>query len=196
MRLLVTGLVLSGLALICAEVPRQSPEYALTLPGGQQELLSKYKGKVVALEFLFTTCPHCQKSATLLSKLQREYGAKGFQALGVAINPTPDIAGFTGQYATAFPVGSGTRDSAYSYLQQSIMSQNFYVPQMVFIDKKGVIRGQYSGTDSFLGEQQEANIRGMIERLLAEPGGAKPSSAKPTSAKPGASKAKPAKKVS
>ena len=64
MRLLIAGLLLSGLALMGAEVPRQSPEYALTLPGGQQELLSKYKGKVVAMEFLFTTCPHCQKSAT------------------------------------------------------------------------------------------------------------------------------------
>jgi cytochrome oxidase Cu insertion factor (SCO1/SenC/PrrC family) len=179
MRLFMTAVLLSGLALTGAEIPRQSPEYALTLPGGQQELLSKYKGKVVALEFLFTTCPHCQKSATILSKLQREYGAKGFQALGVAINPTPDLTGFARQYATAFPVGAGTRDSAYSYLQQSIMSQNFYVPQMVFIDRKGVIRGQYSGTDSFLGDQQEANMRAMIDRLLAEPGGPKPTSAKP-----------------
>ena len=85
-----------------AEVPRQSPEYALTLPGGQQELLSKYKGKVVVLEFLFTTCPHCQKSATIFSKLQQEYGPKGFQALGVAINPNPDLAGFARQYATGF----------------------------------------------------------------------------------------------
>ena len=51
------------------------------------------------------------------------------------------------------------------------MSPNFYVPQMVFIDKKGVIRAQYGGTDPFLGDQQEANMRGMIEQLLAEPGG-------------------------
>jgi peroxiredoxin len=163
---------------------------AFTLPSGQQELLSKYKGKVVAMEFLFTTCPHCQKSATILSKLQREYGPKGFQAIGVAINPNPDLAGFNRQYATAFPVGSGTRESAYSYLQQPIMSQNFYVPQMVFIDRKGVIRAQYGGTDSFLGDQQETNMRAMIERLLAEPGGAK---AAPTKAP---SKAKAGKKVS
>ena len=39
------------------------------------------------------------------------------------------------------------------------MSQNFYVPQMVFIDRKGVIRAQYGGTDPFLGDQQEANMR-------------------------------------
>ena len=172
----VIGAVLfvSGLTLMGADVPRQAPEYALTLPGGQQELLSKYKGKVVMLEFLFTTCPHCQHSALLISKLQQEYGPKGFQALGVAINPNPDLAGFKSQYATGFPVGAGTRDSAFQFLQHSIMAPNFYVPQMVFIDKKGVIRGQYGGNDAFLGDQQEANIRGLVEKLLAEPGDTKP----------------------
>ena len=192
MRLWIAGLLLSGMALTGAEVPRQSPEYALMLPGGQHELLSKYKGKVVAMEFLFTTCPHCQKSATILSKLQREYGPKGFQAIGVAINPNPDLTGFARQYATDFLVGSGTRESAYSYLQQPIMSQNFYVPQMVFIDRKGVIRAQHGGTDPFLGDQQEANMRGLIEKLLAEPGGTK---ATPTKA-PAKSKAKAGKKSS
>ena len=84
-----------------------------------------------------------------------------------------------------FPVGAGTRDSAFQYLQHSIMAPNFYVPQMVFIDRKGVIRGQYGGNDAFLGDQQEANIRAMVDKLLAEPAGAKP-----------APKHKPAKKVS
>jgi thiol-disulfide isomerase/thioredoxin len=184
----LTGILLTGLAAVAAEVPRQSPEYAFNYPGGRQDLLSKYKGKVVALEFLFTTCPHCQSSAVTLSKLQREYGPKGFQALGVAINPNPDIAGFTKQYATGFPVGAGTRESAMTYLQHSFMAPNFYVPQMVFIDKKGVIRAQFGGTDPFLGQQQEANMRGMIEKLLAEPGGAAPAKAP--------RKAKPAKKSS
>ena len=36
-------------------VPRPSPEFVLRYPPGKQELLSQYRGKVVALEFLFTT---------------------------------------------------------------------------------------------------------------------------------------------
>lgn len=184
MRGIVTaGFLLSGLALAAGEMNRPSPEFAFTMPGGRQDLLSNYKGKVVVLEFLFTTCPHCQQSATMLSRFQREYGAKGLQVMGVAINPDPDIAGFSRQFATGFPVASGTRDAAMVYLQQSVMTQ-FYVPQIVFIDRKGVIRAQYGGTDSFLGAQQEANVRGMIEKLLAE-GAGKP-----------AAKAKPAKKTS
>src|SRR5437868_5190648 len=99
-----------------AETPRPSPEYAIAMPNGQQDLLSKYKGKVVVLEFLFTTCPHCQHSAGVLSKLQTELGPKGFQALGVAINPDPNVPDFVRRYNVNFPVGSGTRDSAYAYL--------------------------------------------------------------------------------
>ena len=193
--LIAAGLLLSGLQMMAAEVPRQSPEFAFTLPGGGQDLLSKYKGKIVVLEFLFTTCPHCQQSATTLSRLQNEYGPKGLQVLGVAINPDPDIQGFKRMYATAFPVGAATRDQAYSYLQQSIMSANFYVPQVVFIDRKGVIRAQYGGTDPFLGAQQETNMRKMIEQLVGEPAAGAPS-IKPTGKKPSPAKSTTTKKVS
>jgi thiol-disulfide isomerase/thioredoxin len=183
---LAMGLLCSALAVSAAEIPRQAPEYVINMPGGGQELLSKHKGKVVVLEFLLTTCPHCQQSATVLSRLQAQYGPK-VQILGVAINPDGDIAGFKRQFATGFTVGSNTRETAMAFLQASVMATNFYVPQMVFIDRKGVIRAQYGGSDPFLGATQEANIRGMIDKLLAEPGGAKP--AAPAKTKPSAKKA-------
>ncbi|HYP08962.1 MAG TPA: TlpA disulfide reductase family protein [Bryobacteraceae bacterium] len=186
-RFLATAVFLSSaFGLGAAIIPRQAPEYVINVPGRGQELLSKHKGKVVVLEFLMTTCPHCQDSAKVLSKLQREFGSK-MQVLGVAINPNPDVAGFTRQYATDFLVGSNTRETAMGFLQHSIMAPNFYVPQMVFIDKKGVIRAQYGGTDNFLNAAQEMNIRNMINRLLAEPGGAvAPAKSKPAAKKPAA----------
>jgi thiol-disulfide isomerase/thioredoxin len=163
------ALLASALPLVAAQIPRQSPEYVINLPGGRQDLLSKYKGKVVVLEFLLTTCPHCQKSATVLSKLQKEYGPK-VQVLGVAINPEGDVAGFQRQYATGFQVGWGTRETAMSYLQHSIMAPNFYVPQVVIVDKAGMIRGQWGGADPFVGEKQEENMKAFIDKLLAEGG--------------------------
>jgi hypothetical protein len=49
-----------------------------------------------------------------------------------------------------------------------------YVPYMVFIDRKGVIRAQYTGSDPFLMNEveQEKNIRAEAEKLLTEPGAA------------------------
>ncbi len=179
MRSLLSAFLLSAVALT-AQIPRPSPELVISLPNGQQELLTKHKGKVVVLEFMFTTCPHCQNTARILSKLQNELGPKGFRPLGVAINPDPDVPGFIKKYNVNFVVGTGTRDAAYAYLQKSVMS-SFTVPQIVIVDKKGMIRYQYTGNDAFISTNEEANLRETISKLLAEGGtsaDAKPSAAK------------------
>ena len=178
MRSFLATLLLTALTLTGAEIPRQSPEFAVVLPDGKQELLSKYKGKVVVLEFLITTCPHCQNSSKILSRLKTELGPKGFQPLGVAINPEGDVTDFVKRFEVNFPVGKTSRETAYGYLQHSIMAPTFYVPQLVFIDRTGVIRAQYGGSDAFVTSNEEANIRGMLEKLLAEGAGSK-STAKP-----------------
>jgi hypothetical protein len=43
-----------------------------------------------------------------------------------------------------------------------------YVPILVFIDRKGMIRYQYTGDDPFF-QNQEKNVRETIEQLLKEP---------------------------
>lgn len=178
MRFIAVALLVCGMA-AAVEIPRQSPEYAVTLPNGQQLSIGQHKGKVIALEFLFTTCPHCQQTGKLLSKLYTAYGPKGFQPIGVAINPNPDVPNFVRQFGINYPVGTASRESAFTYLQHTIMSPNFYVPQLVFIDRTGKIRAQYSGNDPFFAKEED-NVRAMIEKLLAEGGAAK--TAKPAAA--------------
>ena len=70
---------------------RKAPEVAFTVPGKGQELLSQYRGKVVALEFIFTTCPHCQAASQMMSRFQNELGSRGFQAIDVAFNDNSDL---------------------------------------------------------------------------------------------------------
>ncbi|HWF48795.1 MAG TPA: TlpA disulfide reductase family protein, partial [Bryobacteraceae bacterium] len=103
---------------------RKAPELAYSVPaGGHQEpkLLSQYRGKVVALEFIFTTCPHCQHASILMSKLQQEYGGRGFQALDVAINENADllVGNFARDFQTNFPVGWTTRDQFITFMNFS-----------------------------------------------------------------------------
>lgn len=83
-------LFLVGLGLLAAppdvQVPLPAPELSIKLLDGRQVLLSAHGGKVVAVEFLYTTCVHCQRASQVIGKLQQEYGSRGFQALGVAFN--------------------------------------------------------------------------------------------------------------
>lgn len=186
-RLVMAAVLLSAALLPGAEIPRPAPPLSFVASNGAKVDLASLKGKVVVVEILSTTCPHCQNSSKLLSKIKSEYGGKGLEVLGYAINPDANVGDFARQYAQTFPVGRGERDKAYSFLQISVMQQ-FYFPQIAFVDKAGMIRAQYGGTDAFISTNEEANIRGMVEKLLAE-GGARTS-------KPAASKAHPKKKAS
>jgi len=61
-------------ALAIPPVPRKAPEFTIVEPSGKPTLLSSYKGKVVCVEFLYTTCPHCQAASQVFSKMQRGIG--------------------------------------------------------------------------------------------------------------------------
>src|SRR5215510_11862174 len=96
-----------------ANLPRKSPEFAVALPGGKQILLSSYKGKAVALIFILTYCPHCQKTVGILSKMQNEFGPRGFQVLSSAIEDMASMAvpDFVKRFNPPFPVGFNDRNS-------------------------------------------------------------------------------------
>ena len=168
------GLSTILLPLTAAEVPRPSPEYAVKLASGRQLLLSSYRGKVVALIFVMTDCPHCQDTCRLMETVQKEYGPKGLQTLAVAFNAmaimhVPEFIKLTG---ATFPVGYDERDPVFNYLQRSTRLRT-YVPIMVFIDRGGMIRGQFMGDNKFF-TGREKNIRGMVEKLTNEPEAATP----------------------
>jgi len=155
-------------ALAIPPVPRKSPEFAIVEPSGKQTLLSSYKGKVVVLALMHTTCPHCQREAVMLTKLQNELGPRGLQVLGTAFNDANAgmVANFVKQFAVGFPVGFSPRETVESYLGLSVMDR-YVVPQVAVIDKKGMIRAQSDalGTPNL---QDEAYLRTLIDSLLKE----------------------------
>ena len=151
-----------------ATVPRPAGEFEYQMPGGKTELISQYKGKILLVEFLLTTCPGCQKSARVLSGVQRDYAAKGVQVLGVAYNPEAPMAaaGFQSTYAQTFPVGYKDRVRVEDYLQLSPVMRN-YVPNLVVIDRNWVIRAQHAGDDAFF-HDTDKNVRTLLDSLLKE----------------------------
>lgn len=150
-------------------VPRKSAELTVTDAGGKPILLSSLKGKVVIVPFMFTTCPHCQTEAKMLTKLQREMGP-GVAVLGVAFNDGVNAASvtqFVREFGVGFPVGYATRDTVVGWLGLSVMDR-WVVPQVAVIDKKGNVVAQSLPTGS-PELQDENNLRAMIAKLLKDP---------------------------
>lgn len=165
------------------QVPRQAPEFVIQAPNGPRRLLSEFKGKVVVLEFLYTTCPHCQTCSTIMNKLYQELGPRGFQPLGVAFNPMAGmlVPDYVRQLQLGFPVGASEREPVLAFLQLS-PDLRFVVPQLVILDRQGVIRLQSTGNDEFFREE-EKNMRAEILKLLAEPHAGKTPAAAPKNKK-------------
>jgi peroxiredoxin len=157
-------------ALRSAELPRQSPPFSFSLNDGKKIAVSDYRGKVVVLTFILTTCPHCQATTGFLSKIQTDLGARGLQVLECALEQSAaqNVPGFIKNFNPTFPVGYTTNSNdVLTYLQHP-PSEIPYMPMVVFIDRGGVIRAQYSGKDVFItDEAKEAqNLRLKVEELL------------------------------
>lgn len=187
--ILLGSALMAAASLVGAEIPRQAPELVIKMADGKEVLLSKFRGKVVALEFLLTTCPHCQKSSQTMNRLYQQYGAQGFQPIGVAINDMANmlVVDYSKQFNLTFPVGYGNRDAAINFLQHPIMS-SMMMPQLVIIDRQGVIRYQYAGNDKFF-ENDEKNLRDILPGLLKGGAAAAPAKKTVSSAAPVAKKA-------
>ena len=169
MRRFCALILFAAMALAIPPLPRKSPEFTIVEPGGKQTLLSSYKGKVVVLGFFSTSCVHCQNTAKVFSTLQQDLGAQGFQAAGVAINPDVNeekVREFSRSFARNFPVGLSKADNAISYLGISFVERWVY-PQVVLIDRKGMIRAQSEAKGS-PELQDAASLRNQIEALLKE----------------------------
>jgi peroxiredoxin len=174
---------LSAVIMQAATIPRPAPDLAILTKGGKPIQVSQYKGKVVVVAFILTTCSHCQKTTGYLNKLQKELGPRGLQVVESAIEGNADaaIGEFSKRFETPFPVGYNTVMDALNFMQHPAM-QVPHMPLLAFIDRKGMIRAQHEGNEDFFGDQQEQNLRKEIEALLKE-GSAAPKKVAPTAKK-------------
>ena len=178
--ILIAGIAIAAGCLVFGDTNalRKAPELAFNIPGQGQKLLSQYRGKVVALEFILTTCPHCQAASKVMTKFQEEYGPRGLETVDLAINALDEnrtpadadamAAAFQRNFQVGFPVGWIARDQMMAFMGFS-MAERMVVPQLVLIDRKGYIHYQTPAGDSedWTKLMKEDAIQQHIEELLA-----------------------------
>ncbi|MGD0499583.1 MAG: TlpA disulfide reductase family protein [Bryobacteraceae bacterium] len=151
------------------EGPRLSPPLTVQRAGAAPLTLASFRGKIVALAFIFTTCPHCQDLTRELVPIAREYQPRGVQFLECAFDDEApaSLAGFVEQFRPPFPVGYTNRAAVDSYLGRTIIDlRPLYMPHLVFLDRKGFIQGDFPGESDFM-LHPAANVRAELDRLLS-----------------------------
>jgi len=164
MRKLTTLLILCAAAL-AAQAPRRAPGFALFDSRMQVHDLYDYRGKIVVLEFMQTTCPHCAAFADVLEQVEKKYGDK-VQILAVVHAPDDNsntVAKFAAGHAAQYPILFDQGQMAYSYVR----SGSLQFPHVYLIDAGGMIQGDYlyglTTRDVFEGK----GLFQEIDRLLA-----------------------------
>jgi len=164
---LFLGLAVPALAVL--STPRASPEFTIVEPSGRTTLLSSLKGRVVVMEFLLVRCAGCLRVAQTMDKLNGEMGGGGLQPIGIAFDNGiggPAVRSFVQLLNIRYPVGYATSDAVDRYLGRATI-ERIQVPQLVVIDRAGIIRAQSRPT----GEANlidEDYLRHLIRALLDE----------------------------
>ena len=164
---------------IASSVPRKSPDFTIQQAPDKTTMLSSFKGKVVMLEFFFMRSQKCVDLARTMDKLNRELGPQGFQPVAIAF-PAPQsdanaalVRYMVDYFKLTYPVGYTDKDSVDHYLGRT-PKEMLRIPQVVIIDRNGVIRAQTGVNDPQL--ESESYLRFFLNDLLKE--GAPASSAK------------------
>src|SRR5215831_4773175 len=156
-------------AVAAPPVLRASPEFTIVDPSGHTTPLSSLKGQVVVIEFLLYRCPNCLRVAQTINKLHGEMADRGFRPIGIVFDDgvTEQVVHDLAQLLKLnYPVGYTTSDQVDRYLGRAMMIR-FQVPQVVVIDRAGVIRAQ-SRPSGEANLTDEAYLRNLVRELLDE----------------------------
>ena len=157
---IATGQVASGPAangLILKEARVPAPEFEVSDITGRPLALSKYKGKVVLLDFWATTCGGCKIELPWYVDFDHAYRNKGLAVIGLDMygESADVIRPFVAKWHMDYPVAVGTDaigDS--SGLKE--------MPLTVLIDRQGKI------AVSHVGIVDKTSFENDIQKLLQE----------------------------
>jgi hypothetical protein len=103
-----------------------------------------------------------------LSGVQRDFGAKGAQVLGVTYveDALKQLPGYIAEVKPTYPIGYTNQAQAIAFVEGDARDRRT-LPQLVFIDRAGRVVAQYKGSSDFLqyDQDREKNIRELVAKL-------------------------------
>jgi thiol-disulfide isomerase/thioredoxin len=149
-----------GLALFDRAPADATALWALSLPDptGQPQPLAQWRGKVLVVNFWATWCAPCREEMPELIDAQNEYGAKGLQIVGIAVDNVDKVQQFAKEIKLNYPAligGYGAMD-----LSKDLGNSLVALPFTLILDRDGKVAYTH------LGPVKPDKFRDVITKLL------------------------------
>ena len=114
--------------------------------GGELDLVS-LRGKPLLINFWATWCAPCVREMPLIDRFHREYGPRGWQVLGLAVDRPAPVAEFLARVKVGFPIGLAGLDGM--DLLHGLGNAQGGLPFTVVINAAGQLVQRKMGETSF-----------------------------------------------
>ncbi|MGZ8270819.1 MAG: TlpA disulfide reductase family protein [Methylophilus sp.] len=153
--LVILGLLVA-LFLSLSQKP-QAPDVTFTTIEGKKISMASLKGNVVLVNFWATDCPGCVKEIPALVDTYKNYHAKGFEVIAVAMpyDPPAQVLNYVKQKALPFPV----MHDGLEEITQAFGGINL-TPTTYIFDKQG------NRLQRIIGEIDFTNLKAILDKEL------------------------------
>ncbi len=138
---------------------KPTPDFVLKDARGKAAKLSKYRGKVVLLDFWATWCTGCKREIPWFVEFQKAYGTKRFAVVGVSMDEDgwKALKPFLAEHPISYRMLLGDSAMAKQYGIANL-------PDTFLIDRKGRVAAVYRE-----GLVDRGDVAANIASMMAEP---------------------------
>jgi thiol-disulfide isomerase/thioredoxin len=133
---------------------------ALSLPdaSGKEQSIGQWRGKVVVVNFWATWCAPCREEMPEFMRAQTEFGARGLQFVGIAVDQADKVDQFANELGLNYPTLIGGYGAV--ELSRTLGNSLAALPFTIIVDRQG--RVAYTQ----LGLLKPDQLRTIVGKLL------------------------------
>jgi peroxiredoxin len=160
-------LLLSAVSLFAAGEysNRRAPGFSLADSKFQQHDPQDYRGKVILIDFIQTTCPICQRLTDILLQVKAKYGDK---IAVMSIMTLPDnyqtVDKFAADRKIPWPMLFDSGQVMMSYLKVTPTNAKVEFPHLFIVDGNGTIKNDFAAKED--NDLTVAGLSAEIDKLL------------------------------
>ena len=91
--------------------PATLPDFALNDVDGRRRSTDEWRGRLLLVNFWATWCAPCRDEIPGLVELQRRYGERGLQVIGIAVDRLDPVRQFAAELGINYPLLIGEADA-------------------------------------------------------------------------------------